>query len=100
MATAIIIEDDGSFSLPPIAPHGHDAAEIRSGRFGLDRMPGGASPGQIMVWDGTAWVFADLTSGPAPVTNDYGSFLSPAGTGLDLGTFVAPGGGDVNYGGF
>jgi len=63
MATAIIIEDDSSLDLPLVAPHGHDAGDIRSGRFGLDRMPGGAAAGEVMQWNGTAWVFAGSGSG-------------------------------------
>ena len=85
MATAIIIEEDSSLDLPLVAPHGHDAGDIRSGRFGLDRMPGGAAVGEVMQWDGTTWVFAAVASGPS--TSDFGTFTSPASGSSDYGGF-------------
>jgi len=85
MATAIIIEEDSSLDLPLVAPHGHDAGDIRSGRFGLDRMPGGAAAGEVMQWNGTAWVFAAVASGPS--TSDFGTFDAPASGSSDYGGF-------------
>ena len=85
MATAIIIESDLTFDRPPIAPHSHGAGDITSGRFSLARMPGGASAGQVMQWDGSAWVFATVQASGG--VDDFGTFTAPATGGSDYGGF-------------